>query len=253
MWMLLHGFMGAPASWDGVVAAAGFDEKPVRPRLLGHGEDWARTTSASFEAEVERLGALAAQMAEPRYLGGYSLGARVGLGLLATYPNLFAGALLVGLHPGLDDPSARRARQSLDRDRAARLREKGVSAFVDEWERLPLFATQKSLSEVTAASQRRIRLGQEAEGLARSLEMLGLGSMPQYPIDVWGEKLTITLMAGALDPKFVDLALRASDSAHGIETVIVEGAGHNLLIESPGEVAQEMRRVEARAGKRQGR
>ena len=247
MWMLLHGFMGAPASWDAVISVAGFDGQTIRPRLLGHGDDWARNTSKSFETEVDRLGALAAQMTEPRYLGGYSLGARVGVGLLARYPDLFAGALLIGLHPGLEDESARRSRRALDQGRAETLRGQGVSAFVDAWERLPLFATQARLSEATAATQRQIRTGHDAEGLARSLEVLGLGSMPHYPIGAWAQKPAITLMAGELDPKFRDLALLASNSAPGIEVVIVEGAGHNLLIEGARQVAREIKELEARA------
>lgn len=250
MWMLLHGFMGAPESWNEVVSAAGLKEKPLMPRLLGHGDDWDCNASASFEAEVDRLGKLAAAMSEPRHLAGYSLGARVAIGLLATHPELFAGALLVGLHPGLDDDPARRSRQSLDQSRAAKLRGEGVSAFVDEWERLPLFATQNKLSKPAAAAQRRIRIAHDAEGLARSLEVLGLGSMPRYPITLWTEKPAITLMAGELDPKFRELALGATDSACGMETVIVEGAGHNLLIEAPADVAREMQGVEARARKR---
>ena len=180
MWMLLHGFTGAPASWSPVIARAELARSPIVPWLAGHGPDWRERAVASFDEEVERLCALASTMPRPRYVGGYSLGARVAAGMLARSPGLFEGAVLVGVHPGLGDEEARQARRAADEGRAARLRAEGVRAFVADWEQQPIFASQERLPETVRAEQRETRLGHDAEGLARSLEALGLGRMPRY-------------------------------------------------------------------------
>jgi 2-succinyl-6-hydroxy-2,4-cyclohexadiene-1-carboxylate synthase len=247
MWMLLHGFTGAPASWSSVIAHAELEHAPVVPLLAGHGPDWREREVASFDEEITRLCALASTMPPPRYVGGYSLGARVAAGMLAIAPGLFEGAVLVGVHPGLDDEEARRARQAVDEGRATRLRAEGLDAFVADWEQQPLFSSQRTLPEEVRAKQREIRLHHDADGLARSLEVLGLGCMPRYADALSATRVPITLMAGAEDAKFRalgnDLAARNQETG----CIIVEGAGHNLLLEAPDAVAEAMAGVERRA------
>lgn len=250
MWMLLHGFTGAPRSWDAALASANLEEEPLRPSLSGHGESWKERASGTFAGEVERLAKVASEMSSPRFLGGYSLGARLAFGLLATYPRLFDGALLIGLHPGLADEASRQSRRVLDQERASVLRHQGLHAFLDSWEKLPLFETQRTLPEDIMSSQRRIRTDHESEGLAHSLDVLGLGSMPSYRSTAWSGHTPITLMSGALDTKFRDIARTLDEETPEIEAVIVERAGHNLLLEAAPQVAREMRRLEARAMER---
>lgn len=247
MWMLLHGFAGSPRSWNAVVSSASIDHEPVRPALLGHWPGWREAERTSFGAEVDRLAEIAVTMNRPRFLGGYSLGARVGLGLLATHRDLFDAALLIGLHPGLTDSTARRARLSIDAERAALLRSQGVHAFVESWEKLPLFDTQRTLPEEIIREQREIRSSHHAEGLARSLEVLGLGSMPSYADDAWDANAQIVLMAGALDAKFRNLALELAEGRPKVDAILVNEAGHNLLLEAAPTVAQKMQLLEAHA------
>jgi len=46
MWMLLHGFTGAPRSWNPVLARAQLDPPPLIPALAGHERDWHRARLA---------------------------------------------------------------------------------------------------------------------------------------------------------------------------------------------------------------
>src|SRR5579883_2782289 len=97
---LLHGFAGDVHAWDDVLAAwpgPGGDEL-VAIALPGHGGgDVAPGWSANLDtvaAAVADAGAVA--------VVGYSLGARLGLGLLAT--GRASRAVLIGVNPGLADP-----------------------------------------------------------------------------------------------------------------------------------------------------
>jgi 2-succinyl-6-hydroxy-2,4-cyclohexadiene-1-carboxylate synthase len=247
MWMLLHGFTGSPRSWDPVIAHATLEQDPWRPALFGHSHDWHELSVASFADEVERLCTLASSRPAPRLIAGYSLGARVAAGMLATAPALFAGAVLIGLHPGLASQVALRERREADARRAQQLRQMGLPAFVADWERQELFATQAALPAELKEHQRGIRLEHNPEGLARSLESLGLGGMPHYGDALAALSIPITLMAGERDEKFRDLATELGQRSAHIELVTIEGAGHNLLLEAHSEVSEQLRQMERRA------
>ena len=244
MWMLLHGFTGSPESWSAALERAELVPEPLRPILAGHGPAWRDVEVGTFLAEVRRLSALASSMDAPRFIAGYSLGARLALGILAENPELFEAALLIGVHPGLDGEHARRERRELDAARARLLRADGLEAFVSAWEQQPLFDSQRLLPEHLRAVQRRVRSSHDAEGLARSLESLGLGEMPSYRDAFRSMRVPVTLMTGSLDAKFRDVALDLSERHAHVRALVVQEAGHNLLLESSGEVADAMRAVE---------
>jgi len=234
--VFLNGFTGTPASWDRVRGRIGHVAPVLAPPLLGHGAPppFART----FDEEVDRLAALVRDAGPaPAHVVGYSLGARLGLGLLARHPRLFASATLVAPHPGLTTEQERRARIAEDAARAARLREGGLDAFVAEWEAMPLFATQRSLPPAELEAQRAHRRGHDAEGLALSLEVLGLGRMP--PRWDLGPTLTVPvhLLVGGADAKFEALARRFAQGAPRVRVDVVADAGHNLPLEAPAAVA----------------
>ena len=155
-------------------------------------------------------------------------------------------ALLIGVHPGLDDDELRNERRDLDAARANMLRTQGLRAFVTAWESQPLFQSQRQLSEEAKQQQRDIRLSQHPEGLARSLEALGLAAMPSYADALASIQVPMTLMAGAHDEKFRDIAVDLSEGRPGVECLIVDGAGHNLLLEASGAVSMALSRLERR-------
>ncbi len=242
MWTLLHGFMGSPTSYSRVVRHLGDDSRPFVPALSGHGGDWQGRAADSFEGEVSRLLALLADVERPRFICGYSLGARVALGMLSRAPSMFEGAVLIGLQPGLDAGSARDERRALDAGRARLLREEGLAAFMKAWEALPLFATQRALPPNLLAEQR-ARLAHDPEGLARSLEVLGLAEMPNYRAAMALLEVPITLITGSLDINFANMARELAARNVHIETELVDGVGHNVLLEAPSVVAAELTRV----------
>ena len=247
MWMLLHGFTGSPDTWEAVTGQADFDQSPLAPALLGHGARGRVSKATCFNEEVSRLAALASAVEPPRLLCGYSLGARLGLGLLSEHPGLFDAAILIGVHPGLEGDAERSERRASDAGRARALREEGLETFVAAWEAQPLFRTQGALSDRALARQREIRLSHDAGGLARSLEVLGLAEMPAYGATVSSIDVPVTLMAGARDDKFCELARGLARDNPRLEPLFVEGAGHNLLIEAPEAVASAIERATRRA------
>lgn len=246
MWLWLHGFTGSPRSFDAVAARATLDSEPLAPWLLGHGRDWQRREVGSFEGEVLRLASIAADQPRPRLLCGYSLGARVALGLLAAHPSHFDAAVLIGVHPGLTDDHARAARRGDDARLVRMLRNEGLDAFVRHWESLPLFASQRELPRETLDRQREIRLDHDAEGLARSLEVLGLAEMPDLRPSIGTLGLPVTLVAGSEDAKFERLAQTVAEKHPHVNVEMIDGVGHNVVLEAPHAIAAVLERTAQR-------
>jgi 2-succinyl-6-hydroxy-2,4-cyclohexadiene-1-carboxylate synthase len=228
MMVLLHGLLGAPASFDAFVEALPSETAVHRPALPGHAGSPAPT--ADFGGVVDELAC-----AIERAVGassfdvlGYSLGARLALGLCVRHPLRVRRALLVSVHPGLATEDERRARRIED-ERWARLAEdEGLPALVEAWERRPLFATQQALAAGLLAHQRRIRLCHDRAGIAAAIRGLGLGAMPDYgrALDALADRAA--LVAGARDDKFATLA-----HARRLPCALMADVGHNPLIEAP--------------------
>ena len=240
--VLLHGFTGAPSSWDAVVEALPSDRPVLAPALLGHGAD---TDAATFEGEVDRLADLIRdRLPSPVHLAGYSLGGRVALGLLVRHPSLFRTATLMGASAGLADAGARRDREAWDDAWARRLEEDGLEAFVDRWERVPLFASQATLDAESLARQRAIRLGHDPAGLARSLRVLGLAAMPDYGPALADVTVPVRLVVGARDAKFRAIAEAMATRLPRARVCVVDGAGHNVVLERPQEIVRLLQELE---------
>jgi 2-succinyl-6-hydroxy-2,4-cyclohexadiene-1-carboxylate synthase len=233
--VLLHGFTSSAESWNEVLARLPTREA-LCPPLLGHGisADAVRT----FDDEVDRLVSLFGS--EPVHLCGYSLGARLALGIVARYPERVRQATLVAVHPGLVTDAERDERRRSDAHWIEMLETCGIEAFVDAWGAQALFATQRSLPESFQRRRQKERLSHDPKGLARSLRVTGLAEMPNYRGRCREIGIPVTLLAGELDTKFSALAEELSALFPDARRSIVPRAGHDLLLERPDLVARQL-------------
>jgi 2-succinyl-6-hydroxy-2,4-cyclohexadiene-1-carboxylate synthase len=240
--VLIHGFTGSPASFDDLgrrLLARQAGLRLFSPALLGHGA--ALSGIGRFEQEVDRLASAIVQANfTGSHLCGYSLGARVALGLLARHAHRFSGATLIGVHHGLGSAAERAARVGSDERWCRVLRERGLAAFLAEWQAQPLFATQRELPDSVVDEQRRIRSSHTPDGLIRSLRVLGLGQMPDYRGALRSVPIRLRLVVGALDAKFTAIARDIGAAAPRVELDLVTGVGHNVLLEAPDHVASTL-------------
>jgi len=234
----LHGFTGSPASFDEVRAHV--PGPALLPSLLGHGRPPAEGADG-WNEEIDRLAAwLVDAGAHGSELVGYSLGARVGAGLLVRHPGLFRRAVLVGPNLGIDD--ALRAERRAWEERWQRvLLDEGLAAFVDAWEALPLFDSQLGLPSVERWQQQHDRrMGHTARGLARSLAVQGLSHMPDLRPAFASLSLPVRIVVGARDAKFLASTEPLASLPH-VERCVVHGVGHNVAFEAPERLAELVR------------
>src|SRR5688500_16746740 len=227
---LLHGFAGDPSAWDEVLDAWTLREAPIAVALPGHG------LGPVLPTWEDNLNAVAGAIAGCDVVVGYSLGARVALGLVAS--GRIGHGVLIGVNPGIND-SERAQRREFDASWTRLLRTQGVAAFDQAWTRQPLFATQQRVDAIKLQQRRLRRLQHDAEQLARSLEVMGLANMPDYWSAVPAHRDRIALIAGADDPKYV--AISAGLPAASFETIA--NCGHDPTLEQPRELAGAIARA----------
>jgi 2-succinyl-6-hydroxy-2,4-cyclohexadiene-1-carboxylate synthase len=229
-YVLLHGFTGAPSSFDALALEPAF-----APRLAGHGP--APVFSRSWDDEIDRiLAAIRGEGIGAAHLIGYSMGGRVGWHLLARAPELFRSATLIGAHPGLPTEAERALRRESDARFVEILETQGLTAFVDVWEALPMWRTQQVLTHdgIKLDPLRSVRLAHTARGLAHAIRILGLAEMPA--IDPARISVPVHLVCGALDSKHRAIAERIAPRMPRARCSVIEGAGHNVLFENPAAI-----------------
>jgi 2-succinyl-6-hydroxy-2,4-cyclohexadiene-1-carboxylate synthase len=230
---LIHGFAQTPASWREVQAElpASIDARAIDV-----------TVGATWDDTIDQL----AQLIGPDVIVvGYSLGARLALGLLAH--DLVPAAVLISVHPGLADDAARVERAASDAAWATRLRHEGTVAFLDAWEAQPLFASQNIRASADVRARRHAeRSLLDPNVLARSLDVLGLAAMPDLRAALVERANRAHLVAGADDAKFLAIARTLVHEAPALLIDVVDGSGHDPTLEAPVALAAIITRAVSR-------
>lgn len=235
---LLHGAYGAPQDWDGAVAASGTDARLLHlpdggaiPESIEVNEVWEHVVDALVE-QVAQL------PPGPVVVGGYSLGARLALAVAlrpAVRPRL-RGLLLVAGTAGLEDPAARARRAVVDDERAAWLA-RDPRAFLDDFWTLPLFAGLADHPGRRALLDDRIaRASASPAGLARLMRGLSVGRMTPLWAALPSLRVPVVVVNGARDADYVATGHRLVSALPDARAVVIEGAGHALLLEAPSAV-----------------
>ncbi|WOO41330.1 alpha/beta fold hydrolase [Rubellicoccus peritrichatus] len=130
---LLHGNIQTPAVWG-----AFLEQLPGKLALVDlrdYSADncaaWARAFNEKVTQELESD--------EKHFLVGYSLGGRLALHALLENHKLWCGAVIIGAHPGSDDPSQREVWLKNDHRWAERFLKEPWDVLLKEWDALPVF------------------------------------------------------------------------------------------------------------------
>jgi 2-succinyl-6-hydroxy-2,4-cyclohexadiene-1-carboxylate synthase len=239
--VMLHGFTGSTAGWGyqlDMLAAYGL--RVIALDLLGHGQSDAPGDARRYAIEYCRQDILAALQElgvgkGQAILLGYSMGGRIAL--YTAFSAFFRALILESASPGLEDPTEREQRRISDEALAASIERDGVQAFIERWEKLPLFASQRTLPLACRQVLHRQRLQNNATGLAQSLRGVGTGVQPSLYARLPMLHVPVLLIAGELDTKFVAIAWRMAQALPQSQLRIISGAGHTVHLERPEEFA----------------
>ncbi|MDY0393141.1 2-succinyl-6-hydroxy-2,4-cyclohexadiene-1-carboxylate synthase [Virgibacillus halophilus] len=229
--VMLHGFTGSSETWKEFVACWQDIYRIITVDLPGHGKSHS-ATPRSMEACCADLDALFQHVGlDAFHLVGYSMGGRTALSYAVSYPTMLKSLILESASPGLKSEQERAARMASDEKLAEKILKEGITSFVDYWENIPLFATQKHLPEEKKEFIRRERLSQRAEGLHDSLIFMGTGKQPSLWHLLPELKLPILLLAGEHDQKFIAISQHMEKLFSEADLHIVLKAGHAIHVE----------------------
>ena len=150
----------------------------------------------------------------------------------------FAALVLESAGLGPADDAAREALRERNFAWAARVRDEGVSAFMDWWAGLPLFESQRNLDDDQRERLRAGRLANDAESLALSFERAGAHAMPSQGesiralCELAAKGIPVSYLAGELDAKYCKVASTLQAEYQGaVSCRVVPAAGHNIHLE----------------------
>lgn len=243
--VLLHGFAQSGATWNEVA------QKLQERGHVTYAPDLASLHVPFSFGEVcphvtKLLHTVAQTHGTPPLLVGYSMGGRIVLETLVraviarSLEQLpLAGIVIESAGLGPKDNRALTKLEERNRMWANEVQTLGVEAFMDRWESLPLFASQRNLPEHVQARVRAERMANDPQVLACMLENLG-----QHCQSYEGDALTalacasqrgipICYVAGALDEKYVAASRFVASAVPDVRIVVVPGVGHNVHLEKP--------------------
>lgn len=232
--VLIHGFAGSSATWDGVAGRLGEGRRLLAIDLLGHGgSDAPPALRHDIELQARDIAWLVEGLAGTGIdLLGYSLGARVALWVGVLAPGLVGRLLLESPSAGIAGAAARDARVAADERFATLLDAGDMAAFHDAWEAQPLFASRAALP-AAARAIRDEHLAANPRGLAASLRGAGQGVMRPLDGQLGSVRMPALVMAGALDPTGLDRATVVAGALPDARLEVIEDAGHAPHIERP--------------------
>jgi 2-succinyl-6-hydroxy-2,4-cyclohexadiene-1-carboxylate synthase len=234
--LALHGFAQQGGHFSEIAPYIGAGL--IAPDLPGHGPF--PHLPATMDESVERVGELIEETGVEVVIG-YSMGGRVALRAVLERPVDLL--VLVSVSPGITDSGARAERARSDEDLAKRIEVAGMEVFLDEWDRLPMFAGLAKRSDAWKQRERALRLENDPKGVAAALRGMGQGvTEPLDDAELAQLASPTVLLAGAGDPAYVDAAEHMAAVLPSGKALIHPTAGHSLVSEDPGWVAIHVRR-----------
>lgn len=234
--VLLHGFTGSAQNWGAFANLLKAHFTIVAPDIVGHGLSDSPSELDHYRmprAVDDLVTAVAIAGFDSSTWLGYSMGGRTALHVAAAHPGTVERLILIGASAGIAGASERRQRAEADEALASRIERDGVAAFVDYWESIPLFDSQRQLPTRIRDEVRAGRLANNATGLANSLRGMGTGAQAPLHDRLATIAMPVLAMAGELDTKFCAAATELAAALPDCRAETVPGAGHAAQLEQP--------------------
>lgn len=238
--VVLHGFTGSIETWDDLRSRIGSRCSIIAIDLPGHGKSTSPVSPERYD--LNRLSddlvkVMDAIEIESAIVLGYSMGGRAALRMALNQPGRIAGLILESTSPGIENEAEREERVRSDNELAEFIEREGMEAFVNRWESLSLWETQRSLPLAARESLRLQRFAGNPVGLAASLRGAGAGADEPVTSRLKEIEVPSLLIAGELDGKYTLIMRAMHEAMSDSRVVIVKGAGHAVHLERPTEFA----------------
>ena len=216
--------MGAPEDWDELSESL-LERNPVL-----------ELESISVQPAgnwLETVARIADEISDSTVLVGYSMGARLALGVALEFPEKLSGLLLISGSPGLESDDARQQRWVNDKTIADQIESLSDRTdkihFLHQWYKQSVFSSATQQIRDTEVEVKTIRASDRWPLILRTLSV---SKQPNYWPRLQELSMPVTIVVGEEDRKYNDIAKRMIDEvtrhngSAGIELQVVEQCGH---------------------------
>ena len=226
----LHGNLQLPSVWHPFSTTWTYKGKPVSlrcPNLWGNTAHDFDAWTTQFLSEVAQTPADA-----PRVLLGYSLGGRLALHAVLKNPELFAGVILVGTHPGLETETEREQQLAWDIAWGNRFLHEPWGVLFEAWDALPVFGGIPNPLQRNTILFKRTAIAETFDRFSkgRQANLLPLLAKLTSPPTLF--------ISGEYDTRYRNLGNRIATACPAMTHNIVPDAGHRVPWENPDAFAQ---------------
>lgn len=224
--IFIHGFMGSSHSWNNIRTKITTPSKAID--IPGHGENCNLNSNKPYSFDdwnTDLLYELNQKKMNKVNLCGYSMGGRLALSFALAYPEKINSLILISTNSGIENNSEKQKRVNIDVKLINEIKT-NYSSFVSKWEKLSFFNNQKKRNLLSFTQQKEIRLSQNPEQIAFSLEYLGQGKMPNYWIKLQSINFHVLIISGGEDKKYRDISKRLHSKIKNSQLEIIQNSGH---------------------------
>lgn len=238
--VFLHGFTGSTLSWQPVIKLLPTNINCISIDLMGHGSTEISSNPERYRMDEQLLDLeefFSAIQLTSFSLVGYSMGGRIALAYALGHQQQVKNLVLESASPGLKTKEEQKLRRQADDQLAQQIEQDGLESFIDFWENISLFESQKSLSNEKQHDIRFERLAQSSVGLANSLRGMGTGQQPSYWSKLNELEMPVYLVTGEYDIKFTKMAEEMVKHLKDGFHLQVLSVGHAIHVENPVQFA----------------
>tara|TARA_B110000438_G_scaffold27768_1_gene26704 strand:+ start:8616 stop:9410 length:795 start_codon:yes stop_codon:yes gene_type:complete len=241
--ILIHGFTGSHESFDIVSNYLKQYFKIIKLDMIGHGfsMDYSEQ-NYSFSKSIKYIENIINELNLKKVnIVGYSLGGRLAMQYAINNYNEINKLILCSSSFGIEKKSERISRIKSDKKIIDLLMNNKITKFVNYWEGISLWDSEKKLSVETKQKNRNIRLNQNNEGLLMSLRYQGQGVQEFLGKYLKNIKSKTLIMYGEKDFKYKEISKIMSEIIENSELDVVSNSGHNIILENPIYVSQKIK------------
>jgi len=223
----IHGFMGHPSDWDEVRAAL--------PEYETHAVEM--KVASDWQSTVEQI---AESIPVDSIVVGYSMGARLALGVTLEYPKRCKGLIFVSGNPGLESEQDREQRWLSDQQVAEKIEMGPLDSFLSDWYQASVF---ESLPDEIRLSEIARKLALSSPDWPSILRTNSVSKQPNYWSRLKELAMPTLVVAGELDEKYRNISLRFEKEAPDtVKSKVVSDCGHIVHREHPDAFVEIVRR-----------
>jgi 2-succinyl-6-hydroxy-2,4-cyclohexadiene-1-carboxylate synthase len=234
--LALHGFLGSPRDFDPLATA--FAKWNTGYEIIA--VDYTNLRGLTPDVSLDRWGENFNLWSQKNYskkkkvIMGYSQGGRLALHAVEKNSTIWSKAILLSTNPGLQSPEEKKSRKENDLRWSHRFQNVDFDRVVKEWNAQGVFMNSQS------EPVRRVE-DFDSELLGKALTHWSLAEQKDFRKNESVFKTSGFWMAGEFDNKYKDLILGLKQLEMPIQTAIVEGASHRLMLDQPEKTAEYLK------------